>query len=122
MALSSEDGRVLTALEETLWRTETRYDRALMEKTFAEGFVEIGRSGRRYERAEMFFDTDLAASIDAVLPLPDYWVDLIAPDVAVAAYTSEVRYGDIIERGRRSSIWVKSQGRWRLRFHQGTPC
>ena len=122
MALNSEDKRVLTALEETLWRAETRYDRALMEKTFAEDFVEIGKSGRRYERAEMFFAPDPAASIDAVLPLPDYWVDLIAPDVALATYTSEVRYVDVIERGRRSSIWIKGQGRWRLRFHQGTPC
>lgn len=122
MVLDAEERDVLVALEETLWRAETRYDRVLMEQTFAEDFVEVGRSGRRYERAEMFFDPDPDASINATFPLPDYSVKLIAPNVALATYTSEVRYGDDIERGRRSSLWAKSQGQWQLRFHQGTSC
>ena len=71
MTLSREDTDKLMALEETLWRADTRYDRILMEQTFAPDFVEIGRSGRRYERAEMFFDPDPEAVIREELPLPD---------------------------------------------------
>ncbi|WP_299414557.1 nuclear transport factor 2 family protein [uncultured Sulfitobacter sp.] len=110
------------ALEETLWLAETRFDPALMEQTFSPDFVEFGRSGRRYERAEMLFDPNPKAKINALLPLPDYSVALVAPNVALATYKSEVRYGDKIEMGRRSSLWVKNGGRWQLRFHQGTPC
>ena len=70
----------------------------------------------------MLFDPDPTAEINVLLPLPDYSVELVAVDVALATYTSEVRYGDEIEVGRRSSLWIKDGGRWKLRFHQGTPC
>ena len=110
------------ALEETLWLAETRFDPVLMDQTFSPDFVEFGRSGRRYERAEMLFDPDTQVEINVLLPLPDYSVELIAADVALATYKSEVRYGDEIEVGRRASLWVKDGARWQLRFHQGTPC
>lgn len=120
--LSEEERESLEALEETLWRVETRYDPEVMDRTFAAEFVEVGRSGRRFERSEILFEPDPEAAIDASLPLPDYCVVLIAPDVALATYTSEVRHRGDLERGRRSSLWTKVQGRWQLRFHQGTPC
>lgn len=122
MNLTPEDRDALIALEETLWRAETRFDPVLMDQTFSQDFLEFGRSGRRYERAEMLFDLDPTAEINVLLPLPDYSVELVAVDVALATYTSEVRYGDEIEVGRRSSLWIKDGGRWKLRFHQGTPC
>ena len=121
MGLGREERNTLVALEESLWLAKTRFDPDLMDKTFAENFVEFGRSGRLYERAEMIFERDPNAVIDAVLPLPDYNLELIAPDVALATYTSMVTYGERAERGRRSSIWVKVEGHWKLRFHQGTP-
>ena len=120
--LNAEDEAQLHALEDSLWRAETRYDRALMEQTFAADFTEIGRSGRAYEREEMFLEPDPEAVIDATLPLPGYSVRQIAPDVALATYISEVRYDDEVERGQRSSLWSRINGRWHLRFHQGTSC
>ncbi len=122
MGLSAEDRDALRRLEETLWRVETRYDRALMERTFAAEFAEIGRSGRRYMRDEMFFDPDPTAEIGATLPLPEYAVTLIAEDVALATYTSEVRHEGAVLRARRSSLWAWRDARWQLCFHQGTPC
>ena len=122
MELKPEDRRALVELEETLWRVETRYDTELMERTFAPDFMEVGRSGRRYERQEMLFAPDPEAVINASLPLPEYSVKLISPDVALATYTSVVRYGEDVEWGHRSSLWSKNEGRWQLRFHQGTPC
>ncbi len=122
MTLTSEDRAALLALEETLWRAETRFDPVLMDQTYSSDFLEFGRSGRRYERAEMLFNPDQMAEIRAVLPLPDYSVAMVAADVVLATYTSEVRYGDEVEVGRRSSLWVREGGRWQLRFHQGTPC
>ena len=47
---SSTTHASLTRLEESLWRTETRFDIELMDRTLAADFVEFGRSGRRYDR------------------------------------------------------------------------
>ncbi|MBO9412154.1 MULTISPECIES: nuclear transport factor 2 family protein [unclassified Ruegeria] len=122
MKLSIEDKAALEQLEESLWTAETRFDPKLMDQTFDIYFVEFGRSGRRYEKSDMLMDANSDTSIGATLPLSDYSVELVAPDVALATYTSELRQGDSCERARRSSLWIKVEGCWRLRFHQGTPC
>ena len=121
MTLDPEDIATLRALEETLWTAATRFDPALMDRTFAKDFFEFGRSGRRYERAELILAPVPGAAIDATLPLPDYNVALVAPGVALATYTSELRRGGSVERARRASLWVRGDDGWRLRFHQGTP-
>ena len=119
MSLSEADRAALRDLEESLWRSETRFDRARMEATFADDFFEIGRSGRIHTR-----EACLALEsqpIDIVLPLPDFEIRVLADGVVQITYTSLVTYDGRLERGRRSSIWSRASGRWRLRFHQGTP-
>jgi hypothetical protein len=119
MKLSSEETEKLRTLEESLWRAETRFDRELMESTFAPDFYEIGRSGRIHTRQACL---DVARQpIDAVVPLPDFAVRVISPDVVQVTYSSLVRYDDTLEKGRRSSIWSRAGEGWLLRFHQGTP-
>ncbi len=92
------------------------YDAAL-----AEEFVEIGQSGRRWTR-----DATLAA-MAGDLPRDDMTIDgfeivSLAPDVALATYDLVVTDTDGHRaRSRRSSIWIRRDGRWKLRFHQGTP-
>jgi hypothetical protein len=44
----------------------------------------------------------------------------VAADVALVTYISELQF-TTLELGNRSSLWVRSGGRWKLRFHQGTP-
>lgn len=121
LGLSREDVETLARAEESLWRAKTRYDRDLMDRTFAPDFFEFGRSGRAYGREEMLFDHDPKATIDAVLPLQEFEARAIAPNVALVTYVSEVAYGGQVERGRRSSLWTLGPQGWELRFHQGTP-
>ena len=109
----------LAALELTLWRAETRYDRALMEATFAPDFREFGRSGRRYSRDDLL-PSGATHTIDATLH--DLTVTEIRPDVALVTYRSEVRRPTHTEWANRASLWDNATGRWQLRFHQGTPC
>jgi hypothetical protein len=117
--LSDEDRRVLTRLEEAMWREETRFDRAFMERALASDFFEFGRSGRTYTRQQIL---DLPQEpIDAQLPLQDLQLRLLGANTAQVTYNSVVRYRDVVEFGRRSSIWSKSEDSWVLRFHQGTP-
>lgn len=119
MEIRKEDNDQLTQLEESLWRTEYRFDRAHMETILAPDFFEFGRSGRIYKRADTL-DVE-THPIRAKLPLPRFEVRLISADVALITYVSEVAYGDGIEIANRSSLWSRYQLGWKLRFHQGTP-
>lgn len=106
----------LIALEHALWRAQTRFDPAFMEWILADDFGEFGRSGRVYARADT-----LAVDGDAIdARLRDIEVDLITEDVALVTYVSEVRH-DALDLANRSSLWVRRNDRWQLRFHQGTP-
>jgi len=119
MELSSADHEALRRLEEDLWREATRFDATLMEKVFAPDFVEFGRSGRVYQRADILRVP--RQRLEARLPLPDFRARLLAQDVAQVTYNSAVTYDGVVEHGRRSSIWTRAEGGWVLRFHQGTP-
>ncbi len=118
MSLANEDFEKLRELEESLWRAETRFDRDHMDKVMTDDFIEFGRSGKVYTKAE-----SLSASIQEILakfPLKDFQVHEVAEGAVLITYVSEVQY-DSLETANRSSIWVKRNGQWRLRFHQGTP-
>ncbi|HWD69086.1 MAG TPA: nuclear transport factor 2 family protein [Solirubrobacteraceae bacterium] len=108
--------RELIELERSLWRAETRFDAQFMERTLAADFREFGRSGRVYERADTLAVT--GDSIDA--HLRDFQLSMLADDVALLTYVSEVQH-EALDLANRSSVWVRRDGRWQLRFHQGTP-
>lgn len=118
MEITHQDTQELRQLEESLWRADTRFSLEKMEEILAPDFFEFGRSSRVYDRA-----ATLAApghEIDAVLPLIDFKARLLTPDAAQVTYKSVVAYPTGVEHGLRSSIWTRTQGRWELRFHQGT--
>lgn len=110
----------IRALEESLWRTDSRFDDELMERTFAPDFFEFGRSGRTYGRKEMLFGEEQKCEIKATLPLPNFHARYLSQDVVQVTYVSEMIYGETVELGNRSSIWSFDGQSWRLRFHQGT--
>jgi glyoxylase I family protein len=80
----------------------------------AEDFVEFGRSGRVWT----------SRSIRELLEVPpgrpvsieDFEVAELGDGVVLATYLVPGR-----PSVNRSSIWVHRDGRWLLRFHQGTP-
>ena len=79
------------------------------------GFVEFGRSGRRYTREEI-----IAADIgdfSAVLPLRDLAMRPLGDDYVLVTYQSEISG----LRANRSSIWRRTSDGWLMEFHQGTP-
>jgi len=119
LEVSDEDRRELTRLEEAMWREETRFDMAFMERHLAPDFFEYARSGRIYTRPQ-----SLAVprqETNAVLPLPNLSIRMLGPDTAQVTYFSAVTYDGVVEHGRRSSIWSRTPEGWVMRFHQGTP-
>ena len=118
MQQNKEDILDLQLLEESLWKTKTRFDQDYMNRILSPDFFEFGRSGRIYKREETLAVP--SQNINAELPLKDFTIHPISKDVVLITYISKVIY-DAIETANRSSIWIKTPKGWQLKFHQGTP-
>lgn len=103
------------AAEIDLLSPETRRDGARVCELLHDDFSEIGRSGRRWARAEIV--AMLADEDGRDAPLTDEWhFDLLAPEIVLATYRITGASGT----SRHSSIWDMTNGSPRVRFHQGT--
>ena len=80
----------------------------------ADDFLEIGASGRRWNATEI--RQLLAGEPLAAVTIHDFAAAPIGPDVVLATFRIG---GD--RPSERASIWVRRDGRWQVRFHQGTP-
>lgn len=112
----TETEEQLRGLEESLWESAARFDPTHMEQVLHPDFLEFGRSGRTYTRSEC-----LAMERTEILAeLRDFVVHPVDHDTVLVTYVSVVR-GATPQVSNRSSLWLRKDGRWLLRFHQGTP-
>jgi glyoxylase I family protein len=83
-------------------------------------FEEFGASGRRWDRAAVLATLTEAPSH---VTIEDFAAMPVGEDVMLVTFRTIARpAADAQPRhARRSSLWVRRDGRWRLRFHQGTP-
>jgi hypothetical protein len=116
---NKEDWEALERLEGSLWRNETRFDKAYMDRILSEDYWEVGRSGRVYSR-ELALNAP-ARPIEARLPFDDLKMRQLAEGVMLLTYSIQDEYEGRLRRARRCSIWSHAPGGWRLTFHQGTP-
>ncbi|MEV0918868.1 DUF4440 domain-containing protein [Streptomyces sp. NPDC049967] len=79
-------------------------------------FTEFGASGRRYDRASVLAVTSADAEGTPAVAT-GMSGRLLAPGLVHLTFLTE-RDG---RRVRRHSIWRRTESRWRLYFHQGTP-
>jgi hypothetical protein len=109
--------RTLRGLEERLLTPEVRATRAELERLLHEQFVEIGASGRMWDRAAIV-EALAAEGAQPASVVEEFALRMVAPDVALVTYRA--RRGEALSW--RSSIW-RWQGEqgWRMLFHQGTP-
>jgi ribonuclease HI len=109
------DEEVVARLERELLDPAVRSDTSRVAELLHPSFEEVGRSGRLWARdaiiGELADERTPAAAIEVL------GVDRVSADtLLLTARTTDARGGTL-----RSSLWVRSAGRWRLRFHQGTP-
>ena len=100
-------------LERVLLSDAVRADPDAVAALLDPAWTEFGASGRRWSRTEML-------AVIAPVGDPDLEVlsvETLAPDVVLLLWRSLTDAGSSL----RSSVWVRSGGRWRQRFHQGTP-
>ena len=120
MHLWSADVEELRRLEEELLRPEVRRSPEKMGALLADDFVEFGRSGRIYSKAEILVTA--AQPFAGRLSLLEFAAKTLSPSIALVTYRS-IRH-DVDGSARhalRSSIWRRTEQGWRLVFHQGTP-
>jgi hypothetical protein len=111
----------LKGLETELHKNETRCNQRRMEMLLHRDFSEFGRSGKRYSRAEILTEFGQGN----VLPLVEsrnFEGVVLGDGVVLLTYVSaHVDAGGNLHRQTlRSSIWVRTQFGWQMRFHQGT--
>jgi glyoxylase I family protein len=84
-------------------------------------FIEVGASGRIYDRALAI--SMLTGGASAQRRIEGFTARAVSRSVVLVTY-SAVRLGEDgapASRSRRSSLWRREKGEWRMVFHQGTP-
>ncbi|MGW2964508.1 nuclear transport factor 2 family protein [Streptomyces sp. NPDC001220] len=110
------------ARELQLMSPAVRVSRALADRLFDPEFVEVGASGRRWDRQAMLSELpDMqGAAEDGPQYVPsDITGVVLAPGIVHLTYETTIDG----RQARRSSIWRKSDegSGWRMYYHQATP-
>lgn len=101
--------------EERLLRPDVRGDPEAATALLADDFVEIGRSGRRWTRAEIL--STFADDPDVDNPrIDERTARIVGPGLVLLSY----RLTSAARTSRRSALW-RCDPRPRCVFHQGTP-
>lgn len=114
-------------LEVSLHQASTRRSAQLLQQLLHDEFLEIGRSGERYDKTQTVAAL-INEDVEAITAY-SFQLALLTKDCALLTYRSEVIDSDgrAAKKTLRSSIWQRShicanhQECWQLRFHQGTP-
>lgn len=110
-----DDNTRLRDAELELLDSTTRQDGDRVRALLHPEFVEIGRSGRRWNRDEIV--EVMAFEPERVTPETGDWEFVaLSEDVTLVTYVVHTFEGD----SRHSSVWDTSTGEPVLRFHQGT--
>ncbi|MFJ4028192.1 RNase H family protein [Paenarthrobacter sp. NPDC089989] len=111
--LSAEE--VVVALERELLRPDVRADIGRIGVLLHPEFAEIGQSGRFWTRDAMMVALEEDPGEHVELELLS--ADRLSENTILLNYRSLSHAGSAL----RSSVWLLDRGKWRLRFHQGTP-
>ncbi|WP_285728079.1 ribonuclease HI family protein [Psychromicrobium xiongbiense] len=111
---SVSPAEAVIALERQLLDPAIRADASRVAVLLHPDFEEIGASGRLWSRDALI----ATMAEDFVAPLIDQLnAAVLTEDAILLTYRSLGMNGAAL----RSSLWLRHQGQWRLRFHQGTP-
>jgi hypothetical protein len=108
----------LRQCEPIFHRSEFGATRADFERMTETDFWEVGASGRRYSRQYVLdvLDSRRHASEEDAWETSDFHCRELAANIYLLTYT--LLQGQ--RRTRRSTIWSRASGDWKIVFHQGT--
>ncbi|MEQ1515355.1 MAG: DUF4440 domain-containing protein [Usitatibacteraceae bacterium] len=110
----------LVDLELTFRRQQPGADQSEVAALLRDDFFEYGSSGGTIDKRMVleYLGDDVVDMTSG-----DFKLDLLAEDVALLTYRSIKRFGSSAAPAyaNRSSIWTRTDGKWQMFFHQGTP-
>jgi hypothetical protein len=115
MATQDDAVAEVIARERESLRPEVRASAAALDRLLDPGFREIGASGRLWTRAAVI---EAVPAWEQTAPILDEDMEgrCLGGGLVLLTYVSD-HDG---RRARRSSLWRRSGGSWRMVFHQGT--
>ncbi|WP_210492617.1 DUF4440 domain-containing protein [Patulibacter sp. SYSU D01012] len=117
MSRADPDLQAVVDRELALLDPRTRASREALEALLDPDFAEIGTSGETWDRATVVaLLSGLGAAGQPPIVADDVRGSVVAPDVVLVTYVAH--HGGT--RTRRSSVWRRRDGAWRVVFHQGT--
>ena len=102
-------------LEAELQDSTTRGDGEQLREILSPEFIEIGASGTRWDR-ESILDL-LAGEATGEIAIHNLTGRHLSTDLIQTFWDSQIEG----RWARRSSLWHREDGQWRIIFHQGTP-
>jgi hypothetical protein len=119
MKLSEKDVAYFFELETSLHKSNIVNSVEITSALLADAFVEFGSSGRVWNKSSIVESMRGKEQHDQEVSVEDFVARELASDVVLVTYTSRrLTAGPPI---LRSSIWKRSDGKWQMIFHQGTP-
>jgi hypothetical protein len=130
-AQNSAPAKTLTPLEQTLIASEKslieakkKDDSALLKRTVTDDFSLVGVDGTLLQKQEAVDDLGDSGLIEVMAY--NIKVVSVSDDAAIVTYDAVVRKKPEEDQGpppryqHFSSVWVKRDGAWKLKFHQAT--
>lgn len=122
--MSVRGGELLQHLRnlEVALHQATRNNEAQLAPLLHDAFIEFGRSGCIYNKADIVSELPPKKPSGSIWA-QDYAVAIIADDVVLLTYKSAHldETGELSRYTLRSSLWQQTEFGWQMRFHQGTP-
>jgi ribonuclease HI len=106
---------VLRTREMELLDPDVRANPVRVRDLLHDDFVEFGSTGKVYNK-RLLLDM-LKGEKAAKVVIREFSVRQLAADTALVTYRT---VGESGQEARRSSVWIRSDGAWKLAFHQGT--
>ncbi len=112
----------LRSLEVSLHQNNNRTSIAKLTELLHPNFVEIGYSGKTYNFNSMLEHLP-KLPLDFIVWSQDFEYYQYDKNVIQVSYLSAnlEKDGSLLRHAKRTSIWVRESGIWKMRFHQGTP-
>lgn len=112
------DTAIVMRLERELLEPATRANVERVSDLLSEDFREVGASGLVFGKAEVV--SWLPSESSKSFFVSSMQAATLGEGVMLVTYWAEKAHGGQLTRSIRSSVWVKSQQGWQMRYHQGT--
>ena len=118
--LDKKLAELIKGLETQLLQPDIRKSRSRLIELIGDDFIEIGSSGRKYNKHEVM--EVLSRQPKAQIEMKEFEARELSSDAVLVTFLIEKTALETGEKKRslQSSIWKNNRDRWQVIFHQGT--